>query len=152
MSTDGALPVNVKPPHYMHGQAQMGPGDWGSQISCQSAHEFGKVVNATHPPPLPPGNIPGTHLLEAEWTPGPECGRKDISHDTIGTRNRDLPACSTVPQPTLLLWPSDYQRYFPGTAADCAKRTENCAMMNRPLFIYSLHTAQSFLRSWPVFS
>jgi hypothetical protein len=28
----------------------------------QSAHEGGKVVSPTHRPPLPPGNIPGTHF------------------------------------------------------------------------------------------
>jgi hypothetical protein len=28
----------------------------------QSAHEVGKVVNPTHRPPLPPGNIPGTYF------------------------------------------------------------------------------------------
>jgi hypothetical protein len=28
----------------------------------QSAHEGGKVVSSTHRPPLPPGNILGTHL------------------------------------------------------------------------------------------
>jgi hypothetical protein len=38
------------------------PGGWGSQISTQSTHEGGKVVNPTHRPPLPPGNIPGTHF------------------------------------------------------------------------------------------
>jgi hypothetical protein len=34
----------------------------GSQILRQSAHEGGKVVSPTHRPPLPPGNIPGTHF------------------------------------------------------------------------------------------
>jgi len=38
------------------------PGGRGSQISRQSAHEGGKVVNPTHRPPLSPGNIPGTHF------------------------------------------------------------------------------------------
>ena len=33
-----------------------------SQVSRQSAHEGGKVVSPTHPPPLPPGYIPGTHF------------------------------------------------------------------------------------------
>jgi len=26
------------------------------------AHECGKVVSPTHRPPLPPGNIPGSHF------------------------------------------------------------------------------------------
>jgi hypothetical protein len=38
-------------------------------------------------------------------TPGPECSQKDDvkenSKDTIGNWTRDLPACSTVPQPTV---------------------------------------------------
>jgi len=34
----------------------------GSQISRQSAHERSKIVSPTHPPHLPPGNIPGTHF------------------------------------------------------------------------------------------
>jgi hypothetical protein len=38
------------------------PGGLGSQILRQSAHESGKVVSPTHRPPLPPGNIPGTHF------------------------------------------------------------------------------------------
>jgi len=32
------------------------------QISRQSAQKGGKVVSPTHRPPLPPGNIPGTHF------------------------------------------------------------------------------------------
>ena len=31
-------------------------------ISRHLAHEGGKVVSLTHRPPLPPGNIPGTHF------------------------------------------------------------------------------------------
>jgi hypothetical protein len=34
----------------------------GSQISRELAHEGGNVVNSTNRPPLPPGNIPGTHF------------------------------------------------------------------------------------------
>ena len=39
-----------------------GPEGLGSQISRQLAQESGKVVSPTHRPPLPLGNIPGTHF------------------------------------------------------------------------------------------
>jgi hypothetical protein len=57
--------------------------------------------------PLPPRKIPDTHFcsslsrLQGHNAPG---GIRLIekSNDLIGTRNRDPPACSIVPQPTTL--------------------------------------------------
>jgi hypothetical protein len=54
--------IKVKESHYRPGQALRFPGVSGSKISRQSVHESDKVVSPTHWPPLPPGNIPGTHL------------------------------------------------------------------------------------------
>jgi len=63
------LQLRVKQSHYRPGDTLRVPGGRGSQISRQSAHEGGKVVNPTHRPPLSTGNIPGTHLLEAVSNP-----------------------------------------------------------------------------------
>ena len=68
-------------------------------------HEGGKVVSYTHRPPLPPGNIPGTHLCYRLCRPQVYIAAGRImsmtnSNDTVGNRTRDLPTCSAVPQQT----------------------------------------------------
>jgi len=55
-------------------QAWSGPG--GSKKLrfpdfMTTAQAGDKVVSLTHRPPLPQGNAPGSHLLEAESIPGP---------------------------------------------------------------------------------
>ena len=62
---------------------------WGFQevvvhrILIQSPHEGAKIVSPKHRPPLPPGNIPGTHMIQAESNPWlwPWVGRKDYVNE-----------------------------------------------------------------------
>jgi len=54
--------VKVNRSHYSPGQTQRVPRGLGSQISRQSSLESGEVVSLTHRPPLPSGNIPGSHF------------------------------------------------------------------------------------------
>ena len=62
---------------YSAGQALRVPRIWNSEISRQSAHKGCKVVSPTHRPPLPTRKYSWySFLVEAESTPGPQCGRK----------------------------------------------------------------------------
>jgi hypothetical protein len=87
------------------GQALKVPGGWSFQFSWQLAHEGSKVVSPTHWPPLPPGNIPGTHLFlslirpQGHSAPGRITSIKNFQWHY---RTRDLPTCSAVPQPVAL--------------------------------------------------
>jgi len=72
------------------------------RISRQCAHECRKFVSPNLQSPLPSGDMPGTHFFRV----GPRghirperLSRWKITM-TFGNRIRDLPACSTVPQPT----------------------------------------------------
>jgi hypothetical protein len=64
------------------GQALSISGVSGSKISRQSAHEGGQVVCPTHQPPLPLREYSWySFLLEAESTPRPQSGRKDLINE-----------------------------------------------------------------------
>jgi len=66
-----------------------------------TAQDGGKAVNPTHRPPLPPGNVPGTHFcnrlsrLQGHSAIGRIISMKN-SNDTIWNRTGDLPICSTA--------------------------------------------------------
>ena len=54
--------VKLKHSHNRPGVAQRVPEGLGSQISWHSAREGGEAVSFMHQPPLPPGDVPGTHF------------------------------------------------------------------------------------------
>ena len=94
--------VKVKQSHYRPGQTLRVSGGWGSQISKQSTHDGGKVVSPRHRPPLSPVNIPGTHFCQrlSRLQGHSATGKDYVDEKFHGDRNRDLPSCSAVPQPT----------------------------------------------------
>ena len=71
-------------------------GGWSSQIWRKSAHEGRKVVSPMYRYPLPPRKYPWySFLLEAESTPGPQCGRKDYFNEKVQWHCRESNPRST---------------------------------------------------------
>jgi hypothetical protein len=66
------------------------------RISRQSAYEGGRVVSPMQRPPLPPGDIPGTHFCyrlirpQGHSAAGRIKSMKNLNHP-IGNRSRNLP-------------------------------------------------------------
>jgi hypothetical protein len=67
------------------------------RISRQLAHVCGMAVSPMHWPPLPPGNIPGTHFC---WRLSQSQGQSVAHSDPIMNQIHNLLACSMVDQPT----------------------------------------------------
>jgi hypothetical protein len=83
--------VKVKQSHYRPWQALRIPGGLDSKIFTQSANEGGKFVSPTQRPPLPPGNIPGTHFCSRLSRPQGHSAAKRI----MSVRPRGLCQWST---------------------------------------------------------
>ena len=78
--------VYVKQPLHKSGQTLRVPGLRGTQISRQSAHECGKVVNPKHWPPLPSRKYTWyPFLLEAE-------SRKDYVNENFHRELKPRPS------------------------------------------------------------
>jgi hypothetical protein len=116
------------------------PGGWGSQILRQLAHEGGKVVSLKHLPPLPPGNIPGTHFWKRLGRPQGHNAAGRImsmknSNDTIGNRFGDLPVCSAVNQIRVLKKYNEKLHIFLTVNWGDFKITQNTSSYKRSNFV-----------------
>jgi hypothetical protein len=69
----------------------------------------GEVVSLTCQPPFTPRKIPGTHFCyklsrPQDYSAAGRIRSIEKSNALVGSRTRDLPACSIVPQPTTLVY------------------------------------------------
>ena len=73
------LGVKVKKSRYRRGGAQRSSRKLRFPDFMITVQDGGKVVSLTHRPPLPTRKCSWySFLLEAESTPGPQCGRKEF--------------------------------------------------------------------------
>ena len=89
--------VKVKQSTYKPGQARRVPDSGHMKAVRLSALATGLFT--------PPGNVPGIYVCQKLSRPQGHSATERIKsiknfNDPIGNRNRDLPACSAVPQPT----------------------------------------------------
>ena len=83
--------IKGKLSYYRPGEALGVQGGWGSQISRQLSNEGSKVVTPMHWPPLTPRKYSWySLLLEAELTPGPQCGQKDYVNEKFQWHHQKL--------------------------------------------------------------
>jgi len=73
------------------------------RISRQSVHEGGMAVRPTYHPPLPPGDIPGTHFFQRTSRQQRHSAVGMIKllknpNDLTENQTRGLPGCSAGPQ------------------------------------------------------
>jgi hypothetical protein len=82
-------------------------------------------------------------LLQADSIPGPSTARKSMSmknsNDTIRNRTRNLPACSTVPQPTAI------------PRATCSTESTEIYLVSKSKFYYQSQNRHTHCLLYPIF-
>jgi hypothetical protein len=97
--------IKVMQSHYRPWQALRVPGSLGSLILRQSAHKGGKVLSRRHRPPLPPGNISGTHFC---W----KLSNRRAIVRPVGLCKRKIPMTPSVIDPATFRFVAQCLNYF----------------------------------------